>query len=398
MKIKTYLLYKFIQHLVPVYPVYLLLFEAKGLSVQQISMLFVIWSVPSVFLEVPTGVWADNWSRKNLLVIGSLCNTLAYTLWLFSEGFWMFAAGFILWGTAGALTSGSEEALLYDSLKLQGIEDSFDRVYGKGNYYERIAVALSCLSGGFLAMWFGMKLVLAVSVLFMAVCTVIAVSFKEVNYYKDRQTENAGGSKDTLSDAIRLCVGNKLLLMVTALAILVIGVAGMLDEYDSLIADRFGLSMGLVGAWMGFRYFLEALGSRLAFRIRHILVRMGVRDGFESIGLVCIAAGILLGLSGWLGNIKLMPLYALFYMLMSSAAILHEDYVQQNIKEQGRSTVHSVISLAESIYSIGFYCLLSLVFSGVSVLDALVLIAVYIVALCIIIGLIYIRKGKTTAV
>jgi len=46
MSVNIYFIYKFIQHLVPVYPVYLLLFEAKGLSVQQISLLLAIWSLP----------------------------------------------------------------------------------------------------------------------------------------------------------------------------------------------------------------------------------------------------------------------------------------------------------------------------------------------------------------
>jgi len=397
---KLYFLYKFVQHLVPVYPVYLLLFEAKGLSVQQISLLLAIWSVPIVLLEVPTGVLADIWNRRNMLVIGSLCKTAAYLLWFFSEGFFLFAAGFILWGICESFVSGSEEALLYDSLKLEGEEGTFDRIYGKGNYYERIAVALSCLSGGFLAMGLGMKLVLAVSVFFMAVSTLIVLRFHEVNFYagksRRKYIEPLRQGITTLKDAIKLCTGNKLLFTVIAMFVTVIGVAGILDEYDSLIADRFGLNLGLVGIWTSVRYLLEAFGNRIAYRIKHKLVRFGIKDSFYGIGLVCIIAGVLLGLSGWFGSIALMPLYGLFYLLMSVAYVMQENYVQQKIEEQGRSTVHSVISLVHNLYAIGFFGLFSFILAGISILDVLVIAAGYITALCLLISLLY-HRIKTRA-
>jgi len=50
--------------------VYTLLFSDTGLSVWQISSLFVIWSVSSFVLEVPSGACADATSRRRLLVVG----------------------------------------------------------------------------------------------------------------------------------------------------------------------------------------------------------------------------------------------------------------------------------------------------------------------------------------
>jgi hypothetical protein len=44
--------------------VYTLLFSATGLSVWQISSLFVIWSLSSMAFEVPSGAWADATSRR----------------------------------------------------------------------------------------------------------------------------------------------------------------------------------------------------------------------------------------------------------------------------------------------------------------------------------------------
>ena len=80
------------------YPVYTLLFSDSGLSVGQISSLFVIWSVSSLALEVPSGACADATSRKWLLVIGPLLTAVAFGLWVGSPAYWVFALGFLLWG------------------------------------------------------------------------------------------------------------------------------------------------------------------------------------------------------------------------------------------------------------------------------------------------------------
>ena len=52
------------------YPVYALLFADAGVSAGQISSLFVIWSVTVFVLEIPSGAWADAYSRRRLLALG----------------------------------------------------------------------------------------------------------------------------------------------------------------------------------------------------------------------------------------------------------------------------------------------------------------------------------------
>ena len=76
------------------YPVYTLLFSDTGMSVSQISSLFVIWSVSSLVLEVPSGAWADATSRRRLLVIGPLLTAVAFGVSVAAPGYWMFALGF----------------------------------------------------------------------------------------------------------------------------------------------------------------------------------------------------------------------------------------------------------------------------------------------------------------
>ena len=74
--------YAFLDDFVLLYPVYALLFSDTGLSVWQISSLFVLWSFTSLLLEVPSGAWADAVSRRLLLWLGPLLTAAGFALWV----------------------------------------------------------------------------------------------------------------------------------------------------------------------------------------------------------------------------------------------------------------------------------------------------------------------------
>src|SRR5690606_3866281 len=114
-------LYSFLGDLVLLYPVYAVLFADTGLSTAQISALFVIWSVASLALEIPSGVLADLVPRRSLLVAGPLLAAIGYALWVAIPSFASFAAGFVLWGAHSALQSGALEALVYEELDRHGM-------------------------------------------------------------------------------------------------------------------------------------------------------------------------------------------------------------------------------------------------------------------------------------
>src|SRR5919198_2407543 len=123
--------YSFSNDFVLLYPVYALLFTDTGLSVAQVSSLFVIWSVTGIVLEVPSGALADAVSRRLLLIAAPLLTATGYALWVLAPSYWAFAAGFVLWGVAGSLQSGAQEALVYEGLEHRHATDSYARLIGR---------------------------------------------------------------------------------------------------------------------------------------------------------------------------------------------------------------------------------------------------------------------------
>ncbi len=391
MNTKKFVIRKLFEDLMPIYPLYLIYFENKGLTVQQISVLLAIWSLAVVLLEIPSGVMADRWSRKNMIMIGSLCRAACYLIWSFSDRFELFALGFILWGTGGAFVSGAEEALLFDSLKQEGRETDFDRYLGRGRFLSGIGNILAAVGGGFIGTYFGIRWALYLSVAFCIISAGIACLYKEVNLY--RETTLARTEKqETLKNAFSFLFRTKELLVFSLLAVMVVGMAGVLDEYDAVIAKEYGLSMSGIGIWSAMRFILVALGGYLTPFFRRITERaLGKKKRIYLVSSLCIMGAMSLAAAGAIRSFAAMGFYGFYYLVMAVADILQEDFIQQRIEEEGRSTVHSILSLSMNLYGILCFCILGLFLNFIALHGMLVCIAGYTAILTVIFMLIFAR-------
>ena len=171
--------YAFLSDLVLLYPVYALLFADTGLSVGQISSLFVIWSVGGILLEVPSGAWADAVSRRLLLRLAPLVTAAGYALWVLLPSYPAFAAGFLLWGAGGALVSGALEALVWTELDRLGAAGRYARLLGRAKTAGVLGVLVAgALAGPVLAAG-GYLAVGAASVLACLLAAAVAARFPE---------------------------------------------------------------------------------------------------------------------------------------------------------------------------------------------------------------------------
>ncbi len=101
-------------------PIIVVFLNRNGLSMTEIMVLQTIFSVGLIILEVPSGFLADIVGRKVTLVLGSVLLTVGAGLYSVGINFWNFAVAEIIWAFAASLISGSDTAMLYDTLVAQG--------------------------------------------------------------------------------------------------------------------------------------------------------------------------------------------------------------------------------------------------------------------------------------
>ncbi|MGW0450990.1 MFS transporter [Streptosporangium sandarakinum] len=185
--------YTFLDDFTLLYPLYALLFADTGLSTAEISSLLAIWSLTSLVMEIPSGAWADTVSRRLLLVLAPLLAGAGYALWFLFPSYGAFAAGFVLWGTAGALQSGALEALVYTELEREDAVGRYAgimgraRALGTGAVMAATALAVPLFAAG------GYSLVGVASVLVCLVCAAVAAAFPE---HRTHRSHRGTGGRD----------------------------------------------------------------------------------------------------------------------------------------------------------------------------------------------------------
>lgn len=185
--------------LIPYYALYALLFADHGFGPGQISLLLALWSVTAFVCEVPSGAWADTVSRRGLLILNGLLMAAGFLLWTLAPSFLGFGLGFVLWGVAGALRSGTFEALLYDELTVRGESRAYARVIGYTRSASELSAVLAILAATPLYLWGGYELVGWASVGCAIVHTALAVSLpaapRSVSAAEVADLEEAGESE-----------------------------------------------------------------------------------------------------------------------------------------------------------------------------------------------------------
>lgn len=130
-------------------------------------------------LEIPTGVIADKFGRKFSVVLGGLMSFASFLVYGSFPHFPAFLLAEFLAATGIALMSGANEALLYDSLKEEGGENKFKKVFGKSFSVGQISAIISAPLGGFIAAKYGLNAPMLFTAIPVLLATVILMTAKE---------------------------------------------------------------------------------------------------------------------------------------------------------------------------------------------------------------------------
>lgn len=122
-----------------------------GLNLAEIGVIEGIYHATSIICEIPSGAVADLLGRKRSMALSRACIAVSCVVMLFSSSFWWFAAGFVVQALGNNLNSGSEEALVYDSMKCIGQEEGYLKVCGRLDVVIEVSQGIATVLGGVLA-------------------------------------------------------------------------------------------------------------------------------------------------------------------------------------------------------------------------------------------------------
>lgn len=125
--------------------VWVALLAARGYALWQIGMAEGVFHVVSLLAEVPSGMAADLLGRRRALALSGVMASASGLLMAFEQGFAWVCVSMALSALAYNLISGTQEALVYDSLKQAGQTERFFSVQAITAQLETAGVALGRL-------------------------------------------------------------------------------------------------------------------------------------------------------------------------------------------------------------------------------------------------------------
>lgn len=350
-------------------PTIYLFFKENGMDIQDIMILQSIYSITIAVIEVPSGYVADVLGRKKSMIIGTFFGFLGIVIYAFSFGFWGFLPAALCLGIGQSFVSGSDTALMYDSLKQLNREKDFIKLEGRtismGNFAEAIAFIL----GGFLA-GFSVRtpFYYQIGIAFLGVFTACLLSEPQTNKIKNGKSQ----PWKNMSNIIRFSLKENILLRYYILYSSIIGtttltMAWFVQPYFLVINITEKLYFGIIGACLNFAVGFTAF---YAHRIENTIKTKKILISLLVILTTCYL------FTSKISNLLGLVILTFFYLTRGIATPILRDYMNRETPSEMRATVMSIRSFIIRIIFASLSPFLGYYADTYSLQDALLLSAI----------------------
>lgn len=316
-----------------------LFYAVIGLKIQQFGIIAAITSLTILLFEIPSGILADRFGRKKVLLLSAVFSMGTVTLLFFSNSFAWVALAAFMYGLQLSFKSGTDMALIYDSYKELNKADLFKSFRGKNFAYQEYALSISSIIAGYLAE-IDFRVLFGVSIALSIAYALVIATLKEPLIH-DKILPRASMH---LFESMKEIISAKKVFMVFLYSLIIAGIVESIYLFHQVFAKEVGFSLPQVGLLFGLMFLVAGISSHLAkpiecklgFYFSVLLVPIGL-------GLIYIAMGLTFTFFvGWFVLIESF-VYGYFQPLIA-------ELKNRFISSGKRATVLSISSFAENIF------------------------------------------------
>ncbi|MCL5125338.1 MAG: MFS transporter [Deltaproteobacteria bacterium] len=209
--VNKYYTFELLIHFVFYTPVFVIFLLSKNLSLTQITLIFSIHSLGALIFDLPGGVFADYFTKKLSLIVGSVLWGLSLLSYAFIGYFWQFCLAAFIGGIGQGFLSGADRALIHETLRLLGRETEYKKVEGRVRGINEIVAGAGVLLGGFIGA-ISLPLTLIASAASVGLSAACSLFFK--NPPKDKESTSSP-AREILSTSVGILKNNRQVLWLT---------------------------------------------------------------------------------------------------------------------------------------------------------------------------------------
>lgn len=247
-------------------PVEKLFMSSIGFTAASIGVMAAAYAATVPLLEIPSGIAADRWSRKWLMILASLALAASSLVGGLSHNVGAYIVAAMLLGIYLAMNSGTVDSMVYDAvLESTGTGVLYASWIGRIRLIESASLVVSALLGGLLAEWTSPRVTYYATVPVALVSIVAFLRFDEPRLHREKRANTLTQHVRTTLRAVTQNPSARTALLLGATASL-LGQA--IFEFGPLWLTAAAAPPALYGPYWALLVSTIGIGGALATRVR----------------------------------------------------------------------------------------------------------------------------------
>lgn len=207
----------FLQNLALWVPIEKLFMTSIGFDAASVGLMAAVYAVVVPIFEVPSGLLADRWSRRGVLVLASVAAIFSVTIGGLSQNVATYVVAALFLGVFFAMQSGTFESMVYDCvLEETGDSQAFERTIGRVRLVQSVGLVASALAGGVIAEFASLRVTYFLTAPLLVGACLVLIAFREPRLHK---AEEAKPLRRQVSTTYRTLLQRGQLRLVVALTV-----------------------------------------------------------------------------------------------------------------------------------------------------------------------------------
>lgn len=334
----------------------------RGMDLFQITLLFGIYSLTTMALELPFGGLADNIGRKPVFLAAVVASVISLVLFLSTSDFYVLALSFACIGFGRALRSGTLDAWFVETFKAAAPNVDIQPALAKAQWGNAMGLAMGAVFGGLLPDLFGSvakrlnysvyDVSYAASLAVMLgvfVYTLIFIVEKPRPLNPQALKKGFATVPSVVKDASLLALRHPALSVLLAALVFFLMATNPVEVLWPTRAKPMlseGYANTVIGILTASYFFSIAFGASLSSRISRMFRRRHATT--LAVALTCLAGGqIILALQGSI--VGFVPVFILYSVFLGISETPASSILHRYVKDDQRSTMLSLRSLMQQL-------------------------------------------------
>ncbi|MFX1378242.1 MAG: MFS transporter [Promethearchaeota archaeon] len=318
--------------LIPFYLIY------GGFTFFEFMLLQSYYALIVIILEIPCGLIADRVSKKFAFILAGISYLLIPFVYGIAPNKLLFFVGETLFAFSNALISGTNEAIVYENLKMMGKENLIMKTIAKNDGMFLLGIIISAPLGSIIANLISIRMVVLLMILPYFICLFITFTIHKTNRTGDPKKKTT----QILKSGFKLLWKNKVLkILVFEKIIIEIIIIFLVYTYQFYILSEFSIPLlyfGFIDAGLNLSHFM------FLNLIPHLTTNSIDKKKVLLINTIIPGVGYIL-----IAIINFIPAIIFLFLIViglgMSRYIIFTNGINKQIEENNRATILSTINV-----------------------------------------------------